>query len=99
MRRFCWWWRWCWWRSARDSSPRFRSEPMPRARSESAHLKVLEAAIELVAAHGVDATSMDAIARRSGVSKATIYKHWKDKDALLLELLGHITGIHKRPTF
>jgi AcrR family transcriptional regulator len=72
---------------------------MPRTRSESAHLKVLEAAIELVAAHGVDATSMDAIARRSGVSKATIYKHWKDKDALLLELLGHITGIHKRPTF
>ena len=30
---------------------------------------------------------MDAIAAASGVSKATIYKHWADKDALLIDVL------------
>ena len=39
---------------------------------------------------------MDAIAERSGVSKATIYKHWADKEALLLELMAEITGLRDR---
>jgi len=59
----------------------------------------LDAALELVAECGVDATSMDAIAGRSGVSKATIYKHWKDKEALLLEVMSDLHGLHTRPTF
>jgi len=70
---------------------------MPRTRSASAHQKVLKAALELVAEHGVDGTSMDAVARESGVSKATIYKHWADKDALLLEMLTDTSGLHTRP--
>jgi AcrR family transcriptional regulator len=54
----------------------------------------------LFAARGIDATSMDAIAEASGVSKATIYKHWPDKDALCLEALGHLLGHDQpRPTF
>ena len=72
---------------------------MPRTRSASAHQKVLKAAMELVAEHGVDATSMDAVAQKSGVSKATIYKHWADKDALLLEMMADAAGLHSRPTF
>lgn len=72
---------------------------MPRTRSEKAHRKVIEAAVGLVAARGLDATSMDAIAEASGVSKATIYKHWPDKDALLLELMAEIHGLHSRPAF
>jgi AcrR family transcriptional regulator len=72
---------------------------MPRTRSVKAHRKVLDAAMELVAEHGVNATSMDAIAGRSGVSKATIYKHWADKDALLLEVMADVHGLHARPAF
>lgn len=55
--------------------------------------------MELVADCGINATSMDAIAGRSGVSKATIYKHWADKDALLLEMMAHAHGLHARPSF
>jgi AcrR family transcriptional regulator len=48
---------------------------------------VIQAALSLFAERGLDATSMDAIAERSGVSKATIYKHWPDKEALALEAM------------
>lgn len=70
---------------------------MPRPRSAQAHRKVLEAAVELFAGRGIDATSMDAIAEASGVSKATIYKHWPDKDALCMEVLAHVHGLDEEP--
>jgi AcrR family transcriptional regulator len=73
---------------------------MARPRSTQAHKKVLDAAVQLFSERGIDATSMDAIAETSGVSKATIYKHWQDKDALLLEVMGHLHGIdEERPVF
>ena len=70
---------------------------MARPRSIQAHRKVLEAAAELFAQQGIDATSMDAIVESSGVSKATIYKHWPDKDALCLEVLGYVHGLDEKP--
>ena len=72
---------------------------MARKRSEAAHRKVLDATFTLMSEKGIDATSMDAIAEASGVSKATIYKHWTDKEALLLEMVAEINGLHTRPTF
>jgi len=63
-----------------------------RPRSARAHDAVLDAASRLFAERGIDSTSMDAIAAGSGVSKATIYKHWPDKDALCLEVLSRIHG-------
>jgi AcrR family transcriptional regulator len=65
---------------------------MARPRSARVHGQVLDAALELFAARGIDATSMDAIAGASGVSKATIYNHWPDKDALCLEAMAHLHG-------
>ena len=60
---------------------------MARTPSVEAHEKVLEAAIQLFGERGIENTSMDAIAQLSGVSKATVYKHWKDKEALCIEVL------------
>ncbi len=71
---------------------------MVRPRSAEAHSKVLEAAAELFSASGIDATSMDAIVEASGVSKATIYKHWPDKDSLALEVMAHLFGLDEEPT-
>ncbi len=72
---------------------------MPRPKSSHAHSEVLKAALLLMAERGIDATSMDAIAQRAGVSKATIYNHWRDKEALLLAAMAHLHGHHERPSF
>jgi AcrR family transcriptional regulator len=73
---------------------------MVRPRSTRAHGEVLDAALRLFAKNGIDATSMDAIAESSGVSKATIYKHWPDKETLCLEALATLHGANKpRPVF
>ena len=70
---------------------------MARSRSAEAHEKVLRAALELFGERGIDATSMDVIARSSGVSKATIYNHWEDKEALLLEVMLMVNGLDREP--
>jgi AcrR family transcriptional regulator len=70
---------------------------MPRGLSDRAHHKVLDAATGLFAERGIDATSMDAIASASGVSKATVYKHWADKEALCLEVLMHVHRFDTEP--
>jgi AcrR family transcriptional regulator len=70
---------------------------MPRGLSQHAHAKVLEAATNLFAERGIDATSMDAIAAASGVSKATVYNHWADKDTLCLEVLMRVHELDDGP--
>src|SRR5262245_51477351 len=58
-----------------------------RPRSEKARLAILEAAADLLLARGLSAVSMDAVAERAGVSKATIYRWWHTKEALALDAL------------
>ena len=70
---------------------------MMRPRSLEAHEKVLSAALVLFAERGIEATSMDSIAQASGVSKATIYNHWNDKEALLLEVMLMVNGLDREP--
>ena len=70
---------------------------MARSRSTEAHEKVLNAALALFAERGIETTSMDAIAQASGVSKATIYNHWADKEALLLEVMLMVNGLDREP--
>ncbi len=68
---------------------------MARPRSKEAHEKVLRTALELFGERGIEATSMDAIARDSGVSKATIYNHWADKEALLMDVMALVHGLDR----
>jgi AcrR family transcriptional regulator len=58
---------------------------------------VLRAALGLFGERGIEATSMDAIAQASGVSKATIYNHWADKEALLMEVMLMVHGLNREP--
>ena len=61
--------------------------PRGRPRSEKAHKAILDAAAELQLARGLSAVSMDAVAERAGVSKATIYRWWPTKETLALDAL------------
>jgi AcrR family transcriptional regulator len=61
--------------------------PRGRPRSERARKAILDAAAELLLARGLSAVSMDAVAERAGVSKATIYRWWPTKETLALDAL------------
>ena len=59
-----------------------------RPRSEKAHQAILTAVMELLLDQGLHAMSMDEVARRAGVSKATIYRWWPSKERLALDALA-----------
>ena len=60
-----------------------------RPRSEKAHHAIVQAAAELLLERGLAEVSMDAVAARAGVSKATIYRWWPSKETLALDALYH----------
>jgi AcrR family transcriptional regulator len=64
-------------------TPRRRGRP----RDAGADGAILNATLELIAAGGVANLSMDQVASRAGVGKATIYRRWDSKEALLLDAL------------
>jgi len=73
--------------SAQPGSAQPGSAPRGRPRSEKAHQAVLAAAAGLLLEHGLAAVSMDEVAERAGVSKATIYRWWPAKETLALDAL------------
>lgn len=52
----------------------------------------MDAAIEEYAAHGWAGFSLNAVARRAGVAKSTIYLRWADKDVLLAQSINERTS-------
>ena len=55
-----------------------------RTRSKEAEAAVLDAAYRLLAEKGLQAATVDAIAAESKVSKATIYKWWPHRAAIIM---------------
>ena len=62
-------------------------------RSERARQAVLDVAADLVAEVGVERTTIDEIANRSGVAKTTIYRHFASKEVLVVEAVHACTYI------
>ena len=60
-----------------------------RPRSAETTNAILQSAYTLMATTGLAATSIDAVARHSNVSKMTIYKWWPSREALLIDAFLH----------
>jgi AcrR family transcriptional regulator len=64
------------------------NQPDPTRRNEASRRAILAAAIDLIGERGYDHVSVEAIARRAGVGKQTIYRWWPSKGAVALEALN-----------
>ncbi|MEW2385293.1 TetR/AcrR family transcriptional regulator [Micromonospora sp. NPDC047707] len=64
-----------------------------RPRSIRADEAIIDATLDLLAeGNTIEAISVEAIAARAGVGKATIYRRWPGKDALLRDALRTLKG-------
>jgi TetR/AcrR family transcriptional repressor of mexJK operon len=62
------------------------------------HQRYLDAALKLFSAHGFVGTSIDMILAEVGGSKATLYKHFPSKDALIAGLMDRVVeAMARRP--
>ncbi|MGC5333506.1 TetR/AcrR family transcriptional regulator [Micromonospora sp. DT62] len=72
--------------------------PPGRPRSVRADEAIVDAALDLLAdGSTIEAISIEAIAARAGVGKATIYRRWPGKDALLRDALRTLKGTPPEP--
>jgi AcrR family transcriptional regulator len=63
--------------------------PGGRPRDERADAAIQQAVQELLAETGYEGVTMDDIARRAGVSKATIYRRWRSKAEMVFATSVH----------
>ncbi|UGQ09937.1 TetR/AcrR family transcriptional regulator [Yinghuangia sp. ASG 101] len=61
------------------------ARPRGRPRSAAAERAILDATLRLIGRHrSVGAVSVEAVAQEAGVGKATIYRRWSNKEALVI---------------
>ena len=63
-----------------------------RPRDPALDAAILDAALELFAAHGIAGMSIEQVAKRAGVGKPTIYRRWSNKEDLVSEAIGARVG-------
>jgi AcrR family transcriptional regulator len=63
-----------------------------RPRSPEADTAILAAALDLLLERGVEATSIEQVARRAGVTRATVYRRFPDKTQLLIATMEAAYG-------
>jgi AcrR family transcriptional regulator len=63
-----------------------------RPRSEEAHQAILQATLRLLSEVGYSALTVEGVASRAGVGKATIYRRWPSKLPLVIEAFGQLPG-------
>jgi AcrR family transcriptional regulator len=69
-----------------------------RPRSEEAHVAILDATLELLVDVGYVALTVEGIAARAGVGKATIYRRWPSKLPLVIEAFEGLPALEEADT-
>ena len=67
------------------------------SRVERSRQAILTAAFELLSDGGIGGFSVDEVARRSGVAKTTIYRHWPTREALVIDACSRISAEQETP--
>jgi len=62
--------------------------PPGRPRSAEADRAILRAAVDLLADEGYGGVTMEGVAARAGVGKATVYRRWATKSALVVDAVS-----------
>src|SRR5947209_5084174 len=74
-----------------EARQRAGAEPVdarePISRGDGARQRVLRAALEVLDEDGLVGFTMEAVARRAGASKATLYRRWPTVGALLIDAM------------
>ena len=52
----------------------------------------IEATLDLIAEHGVRGLTTAAVAERAGISKATMYRRWRSKEALVVDAVASLVS-------
>ncbi|MBC2579129.1 TetR/AcrR family transcriptional regulator [Clostridium sp. DJ247] len=65
-----------------------------RPRSEKTKTDILTASYDLLIENGFGAVTVEKIAERAGVSKATIYKWWPNKAAVVIDSFLNATSVN-----
>lgn len=60
--------------------------------------KILVAARDALADCGYEGMTIEGVAERAGVGKATIYRHWESKAQLVMDVAGHLRRAEDLPT-
>ncbi|MGV9378637.1 TetR/AcrR family transcriptional regulator [Nonomuraea sp. NPDC003707] len=63
------------------------ARPAGRPRNQEADTAILAAALDLLIEYGAQQTSIEQVAKRAGVTRATVYRRYTDKTALLVRTL------------
>jgi AcrR family transcriptional regulator len=84
-----------------------KTQPAPRSKESGADKvdgrvrrsrdRVLTTAFELLGESGVGGFTVDEVARRSGVAKTTIYRHWPSREALVIDACSRISDEQEVP--
>ena len=74
-------------------NPSTQDKSVGRPRSEAAKTAIIQATISLLDTVPFSNLTIEAIAKQSGVSKATIYRWWPNKEALLFAAFLHVTTV------
>lgn len=69
-----------------------------RPRSAQAEQAILDAALEMLAAVGINGLTVEGVAARAGVGKATIYRRYPSKGELILDALSRLSDEYKPVT-
>jgi AcrR family transcriptional regulator len=69
----------------RDGDNGGNRRPPGRPRSEQAHSAILSSTLKLLGENGFPDLTIEAVAAHAGVGKATVYRWWPDKAALITD--------------